>query len=151
MVFYFRGRMIGHPSASSSRQTLPVDTNFGPPAPSTSGNLLEATLPFIVLEQSAETQQPLPDFGLMNQLAAITESSGGCLLAEEDVDIAMDRLAERRMSAIVELVQSYRLGDGTFDSWIFSLFTRTSFGPMVASKTLEPGLVACKAFTREHA
>ncbi len=90
-------------------------------APSSSGNLLEATLPFIVLEQSAETQQPLPDFGLMNQLAAITESSGGCLLAEEDVDIAMERLAERRTSAIVELVQSYRLGDGTLDSWVFFL------------------------------
>ena len=87
--------------------------------PSSDGRVLEAKLPFIVLQQSAETQQPLPDFGLMSQMASMTELSGGCLLSEEEVDVAMSKLVERQTSAIVELVQTYRLGDGSLDSWAF--------------------------------
>lgn len=85
---------------------------------SSEGKPLEAKLPFIVLEQSVESLHPVPDWALMNQMAQLNDSAGGCLLAPEELDDAIDKLVERRKTATLELVESYKLGDGNVDSWI---------------------------------
>jgi uncharacterized membrane protein len=84
---------------------------------SSDGSELVSTLPFVVLEKSIEALYPVPDWQLMTQLSQINEPAGGALFAPEEVDKIVDKLLERKKQAAVELVESYRIGDGDIDSW----------------------------------
>jgi hypothetical protein len=81
------------------------------------GKELSNTLPFVVLEKSIEALYPVPDWQLLSQLSQINEPAGGALFAPEEVDKIVDKLLERKKQAAVELVESYRIGDGDIDSW----------------------------------
>jgi uncharacterized membrane protein len=78
---------------------------------------IETRLPFIVVDMAIEKLQAAPDWQLINQLAKLNESAGGRIVAPESIDEIFTAIAERRRTAIVESVQSYRLGDGPLDSW----------------------------------
>lgn len=80
---------------------------------------IESQLPFIVMDQSIESQNPIPDWALLEQMARMNESAGGTLLTASQVDTAIEKLIDRKNSATVELVESHRLGDSTIDSWIY--------------------------------
>jgi hypothetical protein len=89
----------------------------------TKGKQIEARLPFIVLDQSLESMQPLPDWQLMSQLAQLNSAAGGEMLVPEQLDEMVRRIVERRRQATETQVESLRLGDTTIDSWIlFVLF-----------------------------
>lgn len=81
------------------------------------GKQIEAKLPFVILEESIESMQPMPDWQLMTQMAKLNESAGGELLAPEQVDDIISRIIERRKQATETVVENRRLGDGTIDSW----------------------------------
>ncbi len=78
---------------------------------------IETRLPFIVVDMAIEKLQAAPDWQLINSLAKLNEAAGGRIVAPESTDEIFDSLVERRRTATVESVQSYRLGDGPFDSW----------------------------------
>ena len=87
----------------------------------THGQAIGAQLPFIVLDQSLETVQPMPDWSLMTQLAAINAPAGGMLVAPEELEKVFQALLSRQYKAAVAVVQSYRLGEGNIDSWFLFL------------------------------
>jgi uncharacterized membrane protein len=84
---------------------------------SSEGKDLVNVLPFVVLEKSIESLYPIPDWQLMTQLGQINEPAGGGLYAPEQVKDIVEKLLERKKQAAVELVESYRVGDGEPDSW----------------------------------
>jgi hypothetical protein len=87
------------------------------------GKQIEARLPFIVMDQSLESMQPLPDWQLISQLAQLNAAAGGEMLVPEQLDEMVRRIVERRRQATETQVESFRLGDTTIDSWIlFVLF-----------------------------
>jgi hypothetical protein len=82
------------------------------------GKELEARLPFVVIDQSVESLQPLPDWQLMGQLAKLNESAGGVLVSPDQPSDLISRLLERRRQATETVVETFQLGDTTLDSWI---------------------------------
>ena len=78
-------------------------------------------MPFIVMDRSIETMQPMPDWQLLSQLAKLNESAGGELVAPEQSDGIIQRILERRRQATETAIESYRLGDSTIDSWLVFL------------------------------
>ncbi len=81
------------------------------------GKSIESKLPFIVVDMAIEKLQAAPDWQLINQLAKLNETAGGRIIAPEATDEIVKSLMERRRTATVESVQTYRLGDGILDSW----------------------------------
>ena len=82
------------------------------------GKELEARLPFVVIDQSVESLQPLPDWQLMGQLAKLNESAGGVLVSPDQTADLISRLLERRRQATETVVETFQLGDTTLDSWV---------------------------------
>ena len=85
------------------------------------GKALEARLPFVVIDQSLETLQPLPDWQLMGQLAKLNEPAGGVLVNPDQTADLISRLLERRRQATETAVETFQLGDTTLDSWLVFL------------------------------
>ena len=85
------------------------------------GKALEARLPFVVVDQSAESLQPLPDWQLMNQLAKLNETAGGALLNPDQTSDIIGKLLERRRQATETVVELFQLGDTAIDSWLLFL------------------------------
>jgi uncharacterized membrane protein len=81
------------------------------------GQLLEAKLPFVVVDQSVETLTPMPDWPLMNQMAKLNASSGGVLVAPEQTSEIVKQILDRRKQSTQTAVESRRLGDGILDTW----------------------------------
>jgi uncharacterized membrane protein len=87
----------------------------------TGGKKLEARLPFVVIDQSLETLQPLPDWQLMDQLAKLNEAAGGTLVSPDQTADLISRLLERRRQATETTVEAFKLGDTAVDSWLVFL------------------------------
>jgi hypothetical protein len=85
------------------------------------GKTLESRLPFVVIDQSLETLQPLPDWQLMGQLAKLNEAAGGVLVSPEQTADLISRLLERRRQATETAIETFQLGDTTLDSWFVFL------------------------------
>jgi len=85
------------------------------------GKELESRLPFVVIDQSLESMQPLPDWQLMGQLAKLNETAGGVLLSPDQSSDLISRLLERRRQATETAIESFQLGDTTLDSWLIFL------------------------------
>jgi len=82
------------------------------------GKQVEARLPFIVLDQSVESMQPLPDWQLLSQLAKLNESAGGELMTPEQSEEIVRKIVDRRKQATETAVENYKLGDTVWDSWL---------------------------------
>jgi len=82
------------------------------------GKGLESRLPFVVIDQSVETMQPLPDWQLLGQLSKLNESAGGELLSPDQGAEIIRKLIERRRQATETAIESFRLGETTIDSWL---------------------------------
>ncbi len=85
------------------------------------GQQLESRLPFIVMDQSIESMQPLPDWQLLSQLAKLNASAGGELLVPEQTQEIVRRILDRRRQATETQVDNVRLGDTVVDSWLLFL------------------------------
>jgi uncharacterized membrane protein/uncharacterized protein YlzI (FlbEa/FlbD family) len=85
------------------------------------GQQIEARLPFIVMDQSIESMQPLPDWQLISQLAKLNASAGGEMILPEQADEVIKQIVERRRQATETQVENLRLGDTTIDSWLLFL------------------------------
>ncbi|XZE19621.1 hypothetical protein SH449x_004947 [Pirellulaceae bacterium SH449] len=82
------------------------------------GQRVEAKLPFIVEDLSLENLQPIPDWGLMEQMVRLNRDAGGKLFTPDQADEIVSLLRERRKMATETIVENQRLGDGIVDSWI---------------------------------
>jgi hypothetical protein len=85
------------------------------------GQQVEARLPFIVMDQSLESMQPLPDWQLISQVAKLNSAAGGEMILPEQTDEVIQRIAERRRQATETQIEALRLGDTTIDSWLVFL------------------------------
>ena len=85
------------------------------------GQQIESRLPFIVMDQSIESMQPLPDWQLISQLAKLNASAGGEMILPEQADEVIKQIVERRRQATETQVENLRLGDTTIDSWLLFL------------------------------
>jgi uncharacterized membrane protein len=85
------------------------------------GQPIEARLPFIVMDQSVENMQPLPDWQLISQLAKLNATAGGKMVLPEQTDEMIRWIAERRRQATETQVENFRLGDTAIDSWLLFL------------------------------
>lgn len=85
------------------------------------GQTVTSQMPFLVLDQSVESMQPMPDWSLLSQLAALNAPAGGMLVAPEDLEKIFQSMSSRQRKAAIETVTSYRLGDGSVDSWLMLL------------------------------
>lgn len=81
------------------------------------GQELEAKLPFVVVDQSIETLQAMPDWQLLNQMAKLNASAGGILVAPDQTSEIVKQILERRKQSTQTAIENRRLGDGTLDSW----------------------------------
>jgi hypothetical protein len=82
------------------------------------GQTIEARLPFVIMDQSLESMQPLPDWQLISQLAKLNSDAGGELILPEQAEEVIRRLVERRRQATDTQVENHRLGDTAIDSWL---------------------------------
>jgi hypothetical protein len=99
------------------------------------GKRFEAKLPFVVVDRSMETMQPMPDWQLLNQMAKLNASAGGVLVAPEQTDDIVKQILERRKQSTQSVVESRRLGDGALDSWgVFLLLTMAMVGQWALRK-----------------
>lgn len=85
------------------------------------GQQVEARLPFIVIDRSVESMQPMPDWQLLSQLAKLNESAGGELVTPEQTTDVVRRILERRKQATETAVENFKLGDTVWDSWLLFL------------------------------
>lgn len=85
------------------------------------GQQVDARLPFIIMDQSLESLQPLPDWLLLTQLAKLNAEAGGELLVPEQASDIVRRILERRRQATETQVETLRLGDTSIDSWVLFL------------------------------
>lgn len=81
------------------------------------GQPLEAKLPFVVIDTSAETMQPMPDWQLLAQMAKLNASAGGVLVAPEQTDEIVRQILDRRKQSTQTAIENRRLGDGVLDTW----------------------------------
>jgi hypothetical protein len=81
------------------------------------GKPLEAKLPFLVINQSAESMQPMPDWQLLSQMAKLNSSAGGTLVAPEQTDEIVRQILDRRKQSTQTAIVNRRLGDGVLDTW----------------------------------
>jgi uncharacterized membrane protein len=84
---------------------------------------LVAELPFLVLDNSVELANPIPDWQLLSQLAESTKESGGVLVDGDGLSDALKTFVRRLQSQQTEVELARRLGDSATDQWIYlSLF-----------------------------
>lgn len=81
------------------------------------GQLLEPKLPFVVVDQSIETLQAMPDWQLLGQMAKLNASAGGSLVAPDQTNEIVKQILERRKQSTQTAIENRRLGDGVLDSW----------------------------------
>lgn len=81
------------------------------------GQPLEAKLPFVVVDQSIETLQAMPDWQLLGQMAKLNASAGGALVAPDQTSEIVKQILERRKQSTQTAIENRRLGDGVLDSW----------------------------------
>ena len=81
------------------------------------GQPLTARLPFLVWEQSVELANPVTDWELIEQMAALNKEAGGEVIAVEKIDEMIEAIVERKRTSEVETIESFRLGDTSPDSW----------------------------------
>jgi len=81
------------------------------------GQQLEAKLPFVVIDKSAESMQPMPDWQLLGQMATLNSSAGGTLVAPEQSDEMVRQILERRKQSTQTAIENRKLGDGVLDTW----------------------------------
>ena len=81
------------------------------------GQQLEAKLPFVVVDQSIETLQAMPDWQLLGQMAKLNASAGGSLVAPDQTSEIVKQILERRKQSTQTAIENRRLGDGVLDSW----------------------------------
>lgn len=99
------------------------------------GQQLEAKLPFVVIDRSLETMQPMPDWQLLSQMAKLNATAGGMLVAPEQTDDIVKQILERRKQSTQTAVENRRLGDGALDTWItFLLLTFVMVGQWALRK-----------------
>ena len=81
------------------------------------GQRLEAKLPFVVIDRSAESMQPMPDWQLLGQMAKLNASAGGTLVAPEQSDEIVRQILDRRKQSTQTAIENRKLGDGILDTW----------------------------------
>ena len=81
------------------------------------GQRLEAKLPFVVIDRSAESMQPMPDWQLLGQMAKLNASAGGTLVAPEQSDEIVRQILDRRKQSTQTAIENRKLGDGVLDTW----------------------------------
>jgi uncharacterized membrane protein len=81
------------------------------------GQTIEAKLPFVVIDQSVETMQPMPDWLLLNQMAKLNASAGGALVAPEQTNDVVQQILDRRKQSSQTAIENRRLGEGILDTW----------------------------------
>ncbi|AMV32200.1 hypothetical protein VN12_08755 [Pirellula sp. SH-Sr6A] len=81
------------------------------------GKELESRLPFIVVDRSLESLQPIPDWQLMEQMARLNADAGGELLSPDQMSDVMAQLQSRRKQSTETVVENRKLGEGLIDSW----------------------------------
>ena len=81
------------------------------------GQRLEAKLPFVVIDRSAESMQPMPDWQLLAQMAKLNASAGGTLVAPEQSDEIVRQILDRRKQSTQTAIENRKLGDGVLDTW----------------------------------
>ncbi|MFN9416838.1 MAG: hypothetical protein ACK578_05005 [Pirellula sp.] len=82
------------------------------------GRSIEAKLPFVVVDQSVESLQPIPDWHLMEQMARLNASAGGTLIAPDQTNDILTLLQERRKHSTETTIENRKLGEGVLDSWV---------------------------------
>lgn len=82
------------------------------------GKSIEAKLPFVVVDQSVESLQPIPDWQLMEQMARLNASAGGTLIAPDQTNDILTLLQERRKQSTETTIENRKLGEGVLDSWV---------------------------------
>lgn len=83
---------------------------------------LLAELPFLVLDNSVELANPIPDWQLLAQLAESTKDAGGVLADGNSAGEAVRSLVRRLQSQQTEVELARRLGDKALDQWIYLSF-----------------------------
>jgi uncharacterized membrane protein len=83
---------------------------------------LKAELPFLVLDNSVELANPIPDWQLLAQMAESTKDSGGVLADGTSVAEAVRSLVRRLQSQQTEVELARRLGDKAIDQWTYLSF-----------------------------
>jgi hypothetical protein len=78
---------------------------------------LEAKLPFVVIDRSVESMQPMPDWQLLAQMAKLNAAAGGALVAPEESSDIVRQILERRKQSTQTAIENRRLGDGALDTW----------------------------------
>jgi len=81
------------------------------------GQRLEAKLPFVVIDRSVESMQPMPDWQLLAQMAKLNAAAGGALVAPEESSDIVRQILERRKQSTQTAIENRRLGDGALDTW----------------------------------
>jgi hypothetical protein len=67
------------------------------------GQKIETKLPFVVEDLSVENLQPIPDWGLMEQMAKLNRDAGGTLVTPDQVDEIIDLIKERQKWQLKQL------------------------------------------------
>jgi len=78
----------------------------------------ETRLPFVVVDMALEKIQSTPDWQLIGQLAKLNAPAGGRIVAPESTSEIIEAIKKRRDSAMVDVVRTYRLGEGPIDSGV---------------------------------
>jgi len=78
-------------------------------------------LVFQVLDTDAELSRPIADIGRLEQLAALTDESGGAAFAPDQTSALLEQLLAMRREAELPVVHRYRLGEGPVGGWTLML------------------------------
>lgn len=81
------------------------------------GTVMESSFPFLVADRSIESLQPIPDWQLMEQMARLSEASGGGLYSADQMPELLEQLQNRREQSTETMVENRKLGEGLIDSW----------------------------------
>lgn len=97
---------------------LKATVNRAPGGPDDKANLT-SELPFLVMDNSIELANPIPDWQLFGQIADNTKEAGGSLVDGEELPEALLTLVRRLQSQETKVEQARRLGDKASDQWIY--------------------------------
>jgi hypothetical protein len=82
---------------------------------------LSSEFPFLVLDNSVELANPIPDWQLLGQLAESTKEAGGMVIDQDSIDATLRGLLKRLQTRQTEVEQARRLGDSAADQWVYLL------------------------------
>ncbi len=74
---------------------------------------------FVVIDESRELATPAADWTMMANIAAANKSAGGELYTPEELGKAIEWLRTRNELTKVSTLQKRRLGDSTWDAWLY--------------------------------